>query len=97
MMFGVATTMPADSAPTATKNVPEVPVPVSDIEDDADVAYPVLSSPFEYLLLGLIVLVLPAGIFVWCGGVSWVRRVFAERTGKAKGKYAKVKSDDLEK
>ena len=55
--------------------------------------YPVLSSPVQYLLLGLIVLVIPASIFVFCGGVQWMRR----KLHGSKGEYKRVRGQDLEK
>ena len=53
-----------------------------------------ISSPTRYLLLGLIFLVAPSAAFVYFGGLAWMRRVLR---GERKGRYVKVKSDDLEK
>lgn len=47
--------------------------------------------PIRAFILGLVALALPAGLFWYCGGMRYVRRLFG-------GKYQKYrKVDDLEK
>ncbi len=99
-MFGVATTMPM-AAPADHEGTPQTtrlsggledekePV-ADDVSDYSDI----ISSPFKYFFLGLFFLVIPTAFFVWFGGVTWLRTKLGFN---GKGKYKKVRGDDLEK
>lgn len=97
--FGVATTMPqAENAPAPTKAVVDEVEPAVSEEDalaESEEVYPTISSPLNYLFFGFIVLVIPSALFVYCGGLQWMRRVLG--SGPSKGKYKKVRDQDLEK
>lgn len=70
----------------------------SDTPDEAheNPNFELISSPAGYVFVGFVFLVIPAALFVWLGGVSWVRQKLGRDIG-VKGKYKKVRSDDLEK
>lgn len=67
-----------------------------------DPEYQYLNSPFRYLLLGLMV-VGPVALFVWLGGMRYVRRLVGgavDKKGKRRsgGAYQMVETEaDLEK
>ncbi|KAL5507427.1 CPR2 [Sanghuangporus vaninii] len=97
--FGVATTMPtAQNAPAATK------VDIIEATQD-DAAMPTgtrveegeLSSPsfFQFLLFAIVVLAIPAGLFIYCGGRQWIKQLAGSNLSK--GKYKRVRNEDLEK
>jgi len=95
--FGVATTMPADATePTATSDFDNEIVDESMLEE-ADVdKYRLSWSPFRVILAALVVVGVPAAIFVYCGGARWAKRVFSG-SGPVKGRYRRVEDEDLEK
>ena len=80
----------SSSTQTAPANLPGE----TSTELESEDSYVNISSPTRYLLLGLIFLVAPSAAFVYFGGLAWMRRVLR---GERKGRYVKVKSDDLEK
>jgi hypothetical protein len=56
----------------------------------------VSSHPFRSMFFGLILLGVPVSLFVWCGGLRWLRRVF-RGNGKDRPRYKRVGDQDLEK
>ncbi|KAI5123054.1 hypothetical protein M0805_000489 [Coniferiporia weirii] len=94
-------TVPADAgapAATATKGAPADDANHEDISEegeDTDV-YRTSFSPFRALLLCLVVLVVSAALFVYCGGLQWTRRMI-KSVSPSKGRYKMVRDQDLEK
>jgi len=100
-MFGVATTMPVAAAPADHEGTPQATQLSGGLEDEKEPVADdvsdysdIISSPFKYFFLGLFFLVIPAAFFVWFGGVTWLRTKLGF---SGKGKYKKVRGDDLEK
>ena len=91
MKFGVATTMPADVKPTTPAvKVAEGNAIVEEAEAKTaslDVKPPTLLV--HNLFLGLIVLAVAVGVFVYFGGVRYIRRMIKPRK--------RVGDSDLEK
>ena len=90
-----STNVPADLTPEPSPT----PIPT----------YSTLSSPLNYALIALVFVVVPAALFVWLGGVRFLKRALGvqEKRGRsrsgsrsgesARGKYEVVRSEDVEK
>ena len=99
--FNVATTMPSEVKPTvSTEATPEEPI-----------SYSTLQSPLSYALVAIVFVILPAIVFVWLGGVRYVKRILSSRSEQGRGRsssrsgsgdsgrgrYKIVRGGDLEK
>ncbi|THH04559.1 hypothetical protein EW145_g5437 [Phellinidium pouzarii] len=90
-----SSTVPVDAdvpAPTSTETKG---TPVDEDVSKEDV-YHVSTSPLRILFVGFILLIIPATLFVYCGGLQWTRRMF-KRSSLSKGQYKRVGDQDLEK
>lgn len=99
----------AVSKPTASKDKEnaavetstELPLPPSKVDKskpvtESDYGYESVSShPFRTMFFGLILLGVPVSLFVWCGGLRWLRRVVSGRGDRVR--YKRVRDQDLEK
>ena len=96
-MFGVATTMPPGYAPPESETEdPSVLLSGSEAEDESEsallkAAHAGDNSPINYFFFGVIGVGVASCIFVWMGGLRFLRR-FAIRM-PFRGKYTKVASD----
>jgi len=73
--------------------------PVIDLDSDGEFSYgykDVSSHPFRTIFFGLILLGVSISLFLWCGGMRWLRRVFRGK-GKDRGRYKRTGDEDLEK
>lgn len=94
-MLDVATTMPAGEATPASTTTNAATEEDALAEDEEGYTYPTLSSPLQYLFFGFIVLVVPFGLFVYCGGPRWMKRVLSRESSRSE--YQQVRSEDPEK
>jgi len=77
---------------TKTKSVIDLGLDV-----EFDYGYKNVSShPFSAIFFGLILLGVPISLFLWCGGMRCLRRVFRGK-GKDRGRYKRPGDEDLEK
>ena len=102
-VFGVATTMPEDiPAPTATKPTGGA---IDDVDESTGATEHELevgeghelsrpSSPLQYIFFAFVVLGVPAALFIYCGGLRWIKRRLSKRPAKG---YKRVDDQDLEK
>jgi len=77
----------------------EVPVPTSDSNEKVTPTTemedtPVFSSYLSPLIFTLVLIALAAALFVWLGGIQFVRRILP---GSSRAQYRKVDEEDLEK
>lgn len=93
--------VPTDFTPAPSATATQVPV----------TSYSTLASPLNYALAVFVFMVVPAVLFVWLGGVRWLKRALGagqkrsrspggSRGGSrdiGKGEYTVVQSEDLEK
>lgn len=93
--------MPSEVKPTvSTEATPEEPI-----------SYSTLQSPLSYALVAIVFVILPAVVFVWLGGVRYVKRILSSRSEQGRGRsssrsgsgdsgrgrYKIVRGGDLEK
>lgn len=75
--------------PVPTGGSSEKVTPTTDMED-----IPVSSATLYHFVFGLIFIALVAGLFVWLGGLQFVRRILP---GSSQARYRKVEDEDVEK
>jgi len=90
------TTPKEKEAPAIQTSTHLPPVTESGSAGEFSYGYSVSSHPFRTLFSALILLGIPTSLFLWCGGMRWLRRVFKGK-GKDRSKYRRVGDADLEK